>query len=126
LLTYSHPEILTDTAWAANHLDDPNMRFIEADEDYLLYETGHLPGAPTVNWFTTLQDSVRRDFIPQAAFEELCFSAGISNDTCVVFYGDRYNWFACYAFWLFDLPEAASDLFPASAPRNLFVFPSMI
>jgi thiosulfate/3-mercaptopyruvate sulfurtransferase len=75
---------------------------VESDEDYLLYETGHIPGAVKVDWFTTLQDSVRRDFINREDFEMLCSQLGITNDTTVVFYGDKNNWFACYAFWLFE------------------------
>ncbi len=99
---YIHPETLVETSWVADHLNDPQVRIAESDEDYLLYETGHLPGAVKVDWFTTLQDPVRRDFLDQAAFEELCSRLGITNDTTVVFYGDKNNWFACYAFWLFE------------------------
>ncbi len=99
---YAHPEYLVDTQWTAQHLDDPQVRIVESDEDYLLYETGHIPGAVKVDWFTTLQDPVRRDFLTQGEFEELCSRLGISNDTTVVFYGDKNNWFACYAFWLFE------------------------
>ena len=99
---YAHPEFLVETDWVAAHLKDPRVRIIESDEDYLLYETGHIPGAVKVDWFTTLQHSVRRDFINKAEFEALCSQLGIANDTTLVFYGDRNNWFACYAFWLFE------------------------
>jgi thiosulfate/3-mercaptopyruvate sulfurtransferase len=99
---YAHPEVLVDTAWVAGHLDDPNIRIVESDEDALLYETGHIPGAVKVDWFTTLQAPVLRDFLSKASFEQLCSNLGITNDTAVVFYGDKNNWFACYAFWLFD------------------------
>ena len=98
---YAHPELLVDTQWVAGHLDDPNVRVIESDEDYLLYNTGHIPGAVKVDWFTTLQHPVRRDFMTKEKFEEMCSSLGISNDTTVVFYGDKSNWFAVYALWLF-------------------------
>ncbi len=98
---YAHPELLVDTQWVADHLDDPNVRVIESDEDYLLYSTGHIPGAVKVDWFTTLQHPVRRDFMTKDKFEEMCSSLGISNDTTVVFYGDKSNWFAVYALWLF-------------------------
>jgi thiosulfate/3-mercaptopyruvate sulfurtransferase len=98
---YSYPEYLVDTHWVADHLDDPAARIVESDEDYLLYETGHIPGAVKVDWFTTLQHPVRRDFLSKEAFEELCSDLGISHDTTVVFYGDKSNWFATYAFWLF-------------------------
>jgi thiosulfate/3-mercaptopyruvate sulfurtransferase len=74
---------------------------VESDEDYLLYDTGHIPGAVKVDWFTTLQHPLRRDFLSKGEFEKLCSELGIANDTTVVFYGDKSNWFACYAFWLF-------------------------
>jgi thiosulfate/3-mercaptopyruvate sulfurtransferase len=93
---------LVDTDWVAAHLDDPDVRVVESDEDYLLYETGHIPGAVKVDWFTTLQHPVKRDFLTTEAFEDLCSRLGIRPDTRVVFYGDRSNWFACYAFWLFE------------------------
>ena len=99
--SYAHPEYLVETDWVAEHLNDPAVRVVESDEDALLYETGHIPGAVKVDWFTTLQDRVRRDFINQKEFESLCAQLGIANDTTVVFYGDKNNWFACYAFWLF-------------------------
>jgi thiosulfate/3-mercaptopyruvate sulfurtransferase len=98
---YAHPEYLVETDWIADHLNDPAVRVVESDEDALLYETGHIPGAVKVDWFTTLQAPVQRDFISQQAFEALCAQLGIANDTTVVFYGDKNNWFACYAFWLF-------------------------
>jgi thiosulfate/3-mercaptopyruvate sulfurtransferase len=99
---YAFPEYLVETEWVAAHLNDPAVRLVESDEDSLLYETGHIPGAVKVDWFTTLQNPVQRDFLTRAAFEELCASLGISNDTTLVFYGDKNNWFACYAFWLFE------------------------
>jgi len=98
---YAHPEYLVETEWVAQHLNDPSMRLVESDEDYLLYDTGHIPGAVKVDWFTTLQHPVRRDFLSKADFEKLCSQLGIANDTTVVFYGDKSNWFACYALWLF-------------------------
>jgi len=82
-------------------LDDPNIRLVESDEDYLLYESGHIPGAVKVDWFTSLQDPVRRDFLSKEEFVKLCSELGIANDTAVIFYGDKSNWFATYALWLF-------------------------
>jgi thiosulfate/3-mercaptopyruvate sulfurtransferase len=99
---YAHPDYLVETDWVAEQLNNPQVRQVESDEDYLLYETGHIPGAVKVDWFTTLQHPVRRDFLTAEEFEELCSRLGISNDTTVVFYGDQNNWFACYAFWLFE------------------------
>jgi thiosulfate/3-mercaptopyruvate sulfurtransferase len=98
---YANPDYLVETDWVADHLEDPNVRIVESDEDYLLYETGHIPGAVKIDWFTTLQHPVLRDFLTVEAFEAVCSRAGISNDTTVVLYGDRNNWFACYALWLF-------------------------
>ena len=98
---YAHPEVLVSTEWVAAHLDDPNVRIVESDEDVLLYDIGHIPGAVKLDWHTDLQDPVRRDFVDKAGFESLMANAGIGNDTVVVFYGDKNNWYACYAFWLF-------------------------
>lgn len=107
---YAHPEVLVETDWVANHLKDPNIRLIESNEDYLLYDTGHIPGAVKVDWFSTLQNPVQRDFLSKETFEELCSRLGIANDTTVVFYGDKNNWFATYAFWLFELYGHPSKL----------------
>jgi thiosulfate/3-mercaptopyruvate sulfurtransferase len=101
--SYAHPEVLVDTAWVAQHLDDANVRIIEADEDPLLYEIGHIRNAVKLDWHTDVQDPVRRDFVNKAAFEALMRHYGISNDTMVVFYGDKNNWYAAYSFWLFTL-----------------------
>jgi len=102
MAAYAHPEFLVDTDWVAQHLGDPKVRLVESDEDALLYDTGHIPGAVKVDWFTNLQHPVRRDFVTQEEFEALCSNLGIDNDTTVVFYGDKSNWFAVYAFWLFE------------------------
>ena len=99
---YVHPEYLVETDWVAAHLNDPKVRLIESDEDPLLYPMGHIPGAVQVDWFTTLQHPLRRDFLTQEKFAETLSNLGISNDTTVVFYGDKSNWFACYALWLFQ------------------------
>ena len=99
---YAHPDYLVETDWVAAHLSDPSVRVVESDEDYLLYDTGHIPGAVKIDWFTTLQHPLRRDFLTKADFERVCSENGIANDTTVVFYGDKSNWFACYALWLFQ------------------------
>jgi thiosulfate/3-mercaptopyruvate sulfurtransferase len=101
-MAYVHPEYLVETGWVADHLKDPSIRLVESDEDSLLYKTGHIPGAVQVDWFSTLQHPVRRDFVTKEQFEEVCARLGIANDTTVVFYGDKSNWFACYALWLFQ------------------------
>jgi thiosulfate/3-mercaptopyruvate sulfurtransferase len=99
---YIYPEFLVGTDWVAEHLNDPNIRIIESDEDPLLYKFGHIPGAVHVDWFTTLQHPLRRDFLTKEQFEQLCGRLGITHDTTVIFYGDRSNWFACYALWVFQ------------------------
>jgi thiosulfate/3-mercaptopyruvate sulfurtransferase len=101
--SYAHPEVLVSTGWVADHLHDPTVRIVESDEDVLLYETGHVPGAVKIDWHSDEQDQLRRDFIDRAGFEQLMASRGIANDTTVVFYGDKNNWYACYTFWLFKL-----------------------
>jgi thiosulfate/3-mercaptopyruvate sulfurtransferase len=101
-MSYSHPEYLVDTEWVANHLKDANVRIIESDEDPLLYAIGHIEGAVQVDWFSTLQHPLRRDFLTKEQFEEVASKLGITNDTTVVFYGDKSNWFAAYALWLFQ------------------------
>jgi len=100
---YAHPEVLVETDWLAGRLDDPKVRVVESDEDVLLYELGHIPGAIKVDWHTDQQDQIRRDFINKEQFEQLLSSRGIANDTTVIFYGDKNNWYAAYTFWLFKL-----------------------
>ncbi len=98
---YAKPDAVVSTQWVADHLDDPKVRIVESDEDPLLYGVGHIPGAIQLDWHTDLQDALRRDFLDQQGFEELMARSGIANDTTVVFYGDKNNWFATYALWLF-------------------------
>ena len=100
---YVHPEALVETSWVADHLNDPNVRLIEASEDVLLYEVGHLPGALKLDWHVDVQDPVTRDFIDQQGFEKLMSRWGIGNDTMIVLYGDKNNWYACYTYWLFSM-----------------------
>jgi len=100
---YAHPEALVSTDWAADHLNSHKVRFVESDEDVLLYELGHIPGAVKIDWHTDEQDQVRRDFVDKEQFEQLMSSRGIANDTTVVFYGDKNNWYAAYTFWLFKM-----------------------
>ncbi len=100
---YVHPEVLVDTEWVSQHLNDPKVRLIEADEDVLLYEVGHIQNAAKLDWHVDVQDPLRRDFVSKADFEKLASRYGISNDTTVIFYGDKNNWYAAYSFWLFKL-----------------------
>ena len=100
---YAHPEVLVDTDWVAAHLDDPKVRLLESDEDVLLYDTGHIPGAQKLDWVGDLNDPVVRDYLDKGHFEQLISRLGIANDTTVVFYGDKNNWWATYALWVFKL-----------------------
>jgi thiosulfate/3-mercaptopyruvate sulfurtransferase len=103
MAAYAHPEVLVETEWVAQHLNDQNIRIVESDEDILLYEVGHVPGAVKIDWHVDLQDTVVRDYIDRKNFEMLLSNRGIANDTTVIFYGDKNNWWACYAFWVFKL-----------------------
>ena len=100
---YAHPEVLVDTDWVADHLSDPQVRLVESNEDILLYNQGHIPGAVKIDWISDLNDPVVRDYLDKARFEQLLAAKGISNNTTVVFYGDKNNWWATYAFWVFKL-----------------------
>ena len=100
---YTHPDVLVSTDWVAEHLNDPNVRIIESNEDPLVYPAGHIPGAVEVDWTRDLNDPVRRDYLGQEGFTELARRIGLTSDTTVVFYGDKNNWWACYAFWVFQL-----------------------
>lgn len=100
---YAHPEMLVSTDWVAAHLDNPNVRIIESNEDPLLYSSGHIPGAVEVDWTTDLNDPLRRDYLDKAGFEALASRIGITPDTLLVFYGDKNNWWATYALWVFGL-----------------------
>lgn len=100
---YADPEKLVSTEWLAQHLDAPGLVVVESDEDVLLYETGHIPGAVKLDWHTELNDPVIRDYRDSEAFAELLSSKGIGRDHTVVFYGDNFNWWAAYALWVFSL-----------------------
>jgi thiosulfate/3-mercaptopyruvate sulfurtransferase len=100
---YAHPEALVSTHWVAEHLDDPSLCLVESNEDILLYDTGHLKGAIHIDWRRDLQDPLVRDYIQPQDFAALCCSHGITPETTVVFYGDKSNWWACYALWVFRL-----------------------
>jgi thiosulfate/3-mercaptopyruvate sulfurtransferase len=100
---YVHPEALVSTEWVAQHLYDPEVRLIESDEDILLYDMGHIPGAVMVDWVHDLNDPVTRDYIGRERLQELLRELGVNDDTTLVFYGDQNNWWACYALWVFRL-----------------------
>lgn len=100
---YAHPERLVTTDWLAERLGEPGLVVVESDEDVLLYETGHIPGAVKIDWHTDLNDPVVRDYVNGEQFAALLGSKGISRDSTVVIYGDKNNWWAAYALWVFTL-----------------------
>jgi thiosulfate/3-mercaptopyruvate sulfurtransferase len=100
---YARPEVLVSTDWVADHLHDPKVRLVESDEDVLLYETGHIPGAVKIDWVADLNDPLIRDYVSRERLQAVLRSKGISQDTTIVFYGDKNNWWACYSFWVLRL-----------------------
>jgi len=100
-MDYANPDVLVSTDWVAQNLDNPNVRIFEVDEDVSLFDKGHIPGAQMLDWTEELQKPDMRDFISAEEFEKLMEEKGVSNDTTVVLYGDKSNWWAAYAFWFF-------------------------
>ena len=103
LRDYAHPERLVTSDWLAENLGAPGLVVVESDEDVLLYDVGHIPGAVKIDWHTDLNDPHVRDYITGAQFAELMNRKGISRDDTVVLYGDKSNWWAAYALWVFTL-----------------------
>lgn len=102
-LGYAQPDALVDTTWLSEHLADSSLVVVESNEDILLYDTGHIAGARHIDWRRDLNDDTVRDYIAPEQFAALCGRLGIGPDTTVVFYGDKSNWWACYALWVFHL-----------------------
>jgi len=100
---YAHPEVLVSTEWLASRLGDPAIRLLECNEDVLLYDLEHIPGAQRIDWHVDLNDQVQRDYVARDAFEALLRRLGVDEHTTVIFYGDKNNWWASYAFWVFSL-----------------------
>ncbi|MGV3708209.1 MAG: sulfurtransferase [Gemmatimonas sp.] len=100
---YARPEFLVSTDWLAANLQNPALRLLECNEDVLLYDVEHIPGAQKLDWHVDLNDQTERDYVARDAFERLLRSRGIDESTTVVFYGDKNNWWATYAFWVFRL-----------------------
>lgn len=100
---YANADILVTTDWVAEHRNDSNVRLVESNEDILLYVSGHIPGAVQVDWTTDLNDPLTRDYLVAEKFAQLMSRIGVTPDTTVVFYGDKSNWWAAYALWVFSL-----------------------
>ena len=103
LAGYAHPERLVTTQWLQEHLGQDGLVVLESNEDVLLYDTGHIPGALKIDWHTELNDPVVRDYLDGRAFAELMSKKGINRDDTVVLYGDKSNWWAAYTLWVFTL-----------------------
>jgi len=103
LRMYAHPERLVTTSWLHDNLGKPGLVVVESDEDVLLYDTGHIPGSVKVDWHTELNDQVTRDYVDPEAFAALMSRKGIARDDTVIIYGDKNNWWAAYALWVFTL-----------------------
>ncbi|GJM40121.1 MAG: sulfurtransferase [Ardenticatenaceae bacterium] len=101
---YVHSDVLVTTQWVADNLNKTDkIRLVESNEDVLLYRTGHIQNAVHIDWVADLNDAIRRDYLDEDAFAALLSRNGISNDTTIIFYGDKNNWWATYAFWVFKL-----------------------
>ena len=100
-MDYANPDVLVSTDWVLEHHQDDNVRVLEVDEDVLLYDTGHIPGSQKIDWLLDLWDDTMREFVQPDELAQLFERLGISNDTTVVLYGDKNNWWAAYAFWFF-------------------------
>ena len=100
---YAHPERLVSTEWLAANVANPTLRLLECNEDVLLYSVEHISGAQKLDWHIDLNDAVERDYIGRDAFQSLLRAKGIDDRTTVVLYGDKNNWWATYAFWVFRL-----------------------
>jgi len=116
---YARPDVLVSTNWLAENLDNPKLRILESDEDVLLYDLGHIPGAQKIDWHDDLNDPLVRDYVDHLGFERLLRRLGIDQTTIVVLYGDRNNWWATYVFWVFRLfgfPSRRSGCWTAGGP----------
>ena len=100
---YARPDVLVSTEWVERHRTDADVRILECDEDVLLYEVGHVPGAVKIDWVADLNDPLTRDYIDDRALQAVLRSRGVSAGTTIVLYGDKNNWWATYAFWVFRL-----------------------
>ncbi|HWA82398.1 MAG TPA: sulfurtransferase, partial [Fimbriimonadaceae bacterium] len=100
---YARPDALVSTQWVADHRNDPGVVVVESNEDPLLYSSGHIPGAVEVDWIRDLNDPVKRDYLREEAFGALMSRIGATPESTIVFYGDKNNWWACYAAWVFQL-----------------------
>ena len=100
-MNYAHPDVLVSTDWVLDHINDDTIRILEVDEDVLLYDTGHIPNSQKIDWLIDLWDDPRREFIQPEQLAKLFERLGISDGNTIILYGDKNNWWAAYAFWVF-------------------------
>jgi thiosulfate/3-mercaptopyruvate sulfurtransferase len=120
LASYAHPERLVTADWLSAKLGSRGLAIVESDEDVLLYDIGHIPGAVKVDWHTDLNDPTLRDYIDGKQFAALMDRKGIARDDTVVIYGDKSNWWAAYALWVFTL-FGHPDVRLLNGGRNLWI-----
>jgi thiosulfate/3-mercaptopyruvate sulfurtransferase len=120
LTAYAHPERLVTPDWLSGNLGRAGLAIVESDEDVLLYDTGHIPGAVKIDWHTDLNDPHVRDYINGEQFADLMNRKAISRDDTVVIYGDKSNWWAAYALWVFTL-FGHPDVRLLDGGRNLWI-----
>jgi thiosulfate/3-mercaptopyruvate sulfurtransferase len=100
---YAKRDVLVETSWLEDNVDDPSIAIVEVDEDATAYEKGHIPNAVAINWETELHDLPRREFVSSEQLAKLLGDKGVSSDQTIILYGGNNNWFATYAYWLFKL-----------------------
>ena len=100
---YAHPEVLVSMSWLPDHLNDPRIKIFESDEDVLLYDTGHVPGAQKLDWIEDLNDKLTRDYLDRDRLQELLRRKSVNEGDTIVLYGDKNNWWATYALWVLGL-----------------------
>ena len=100
---YAHPEVLVSTAWVQEHANDPTVKVFESDEDVLLFDTGHVPGAQKLDWIEDLNEKVTRDYLGREQLQALLRRKGVNRGDTIVLYGDKNNWWATYSFWVLKL-----------------------
>jgi thiosulfate/3-mercaptopyruvate sulfurtransferase len=116
---YAHPEVLVDTQWIEEHLKDEKVRIAEVDYDPTAnYELGHIPGSVLIKWKADINDPIARNILSKQAFGDLLQRIGVNNDATLALYGDFNNWFAAFAFWVFNTMDSMMSELSMEAGKN--------